>query len=136
MAPKGHGKEKALGDGEDEEVLQAVILADSFNNRFKPLTSRTPRCLLPICNASLLDWTFESLALAGVKEIFVVCRSHSEQVKTAIRCVISPEVSSHVFQLTRVRCIQRVQMVPRTVRDLHHTNRYGEGSLFTRRRHA
>ncbi|EJD05818.1 nucleotide-diphospho-sugar transferase [Fomitiporia mediterranea MF3/22] len=85
MAPKNLGKEKAIDEGDKEDVLQAVILADSFNNRFKPLTSRTPRCLLPICNAPLLDWTFESLALAGVREIFVICRSHSEQVKAAIR---------------------------------------------------
>ena len=28
---------------DDEEVLQAVVLADSFNKRFRPLTSRKPR---------------------------------------------------------------------------------------------
>ncbi|THU86422.1 nucleotide-diphospho-sugar transferase [Dendrothele bispora CBS 962.96] len=83
MAPKSSaGKEKLLGD--EDEVLQAVILADSFNKRFRPLTTRKPRCLLPICNAPLLDWTFESLALAGVQEIFVICRSHAEQVKSTI----------------------------------------------------
>ncbi|KAF5365596.1 hypothetical protein D9758_003234 [Tetrapyrgos nigripes] len=83
MPPKfSTGKEKLLGD--EDEVLQAVVLADSFNKRFRPLTTRKPRCLLPICNAPLLDWTFESLALAGVQEIFVICRSHSEQVKNAI----------------------------------------------------
>ncbi|KAJ7452519.1 nucleotide-diphospho-sugar transferase [Mycena galericulata] len=84
MAPKASsGKEKLID--EEEEVLQAVILADSFDKRFRPLTTRKPRCLLPICNAPLLDWTFESLALAGVQEIFVICRSHAEQVKAAIR---------------------------------------------------
>ncbi|KAH0583976.1 hypothetical protein H2248_009559 [Termitomyces sp. 'cryptogamus'] len=84
MAPKlsNSGKEKLIDD--DEEVLQAVILADSFNKRFRPLTARKPRCLLPICNAPLLDWTFESLALAGVQEIFVICRSHADQIKAAI----------------------------------------------------
>ncbi|KZP24752.1 nucleotide-diphospho-sugar transferase [Athelia psychrophila] len=82
MAPKSAGKEKLI---EEDDVLQAVILADSFNKRFKPLTTSKPRCLLPICNAPLLDWTFESLALAGVQEIFVVCRSHANLVKAAIR---------------------------------------------------
>jgi len=28
---------------DDEESLQAVVLADSFNKRFRPLTSRKPR---------------------------------------------------------------------------------------------
>ncbi|KAI0362257.1 nucleotide-diphospho-sugar transferase [Trametes cingulata] len=84
MPPKGSsGKDKDIAD--EDEVLQAVILADSFNKRFKPLTAGKPRCLLPICNATLLDWTFESLALAGVQEIFVICRSYADQVKAAIR---------------------------------------------------
>ncbi|PPQ75415.1 hypothetical protein CVT24_012981 [Panaeolus cyanescens] len=77
------GKEKLIDD--EEEVLQAVILADSFNKRFRPLSTQKPRCLLPICNAPLLDWTFESLALAGVQEVFVICRSHAGLVKNAIK---------------------------------------------------
>jgi hypothetical protein len=43
MPPKSAvGKEK-LPENAQDEVLQAVILADSFNNRFKPLTIHTPR---------------------------------------------------------------------------------------------
>lgn len=38
-----------------------------------------------MCNANLLDWTFESLAMAGVQEIFVICRSHTDLVKAAIK---------------------------------------------------
>jgi hypothetical protein len=44
MAPKlssSTTKEKLIGD--EDEVLQAIILADSFNKRFKPLTTRKPR---------------------------------------------------------------------------------------------
>jgi translation initiation factor eIF-2B subunit epsilon len=42
MPPKSSsGKEKDLGV--EEEILQAVILADSFNKRFRPLTQTTPR---------------------------------------------------------------------------------------------
>ncbi|KAF8447592.1 nucleotide-diphospho-sugar transferase [Boletus edulis BED1] len=85
MAPKSSAVAKERLEVNEEEVLQAVVLADSFNKRFAPLTRHKPRCLLPICNAPLLDWTFESLALAGVQEIFVICRSHAELVKAAIK---------------------------------------------------
>lgn len=34
-------KEKLIDD--EEDVLQAVILADSFNKRFRPLTTQKPR---------------------------------------------------------------------------------------------
>ena len=46
MAPKSSaGKEKLVN--EEDEVLQAVILADSFNKRFKPLTVGKPRVRTP-----------------------------------------------------------------------------------------
>ena len=44
MPPKQNGKEKDLAG--DEDVLQAVILADSFNKRFRPLTLGKPRVCL------------------------------------------------------------------------------------------
>ena len=46
MAPKA-AKSKEIEDAQEEqEVLQALILADSFNERFKPLTSERPRVRL------------------------------------------------------------------------------------------
>lgn len=82
MAPKSSGKEKGV---DSDDVLQAVVIAESFNRRFTPLTLNKPRCLLPMCNAPLLDWTFESLAVAGVQEVFVMCQSHFESIEEAIR---------------------------------------------------
>jgi translation initiation factor eIF-2B subunit epsilon len=38
-----------------------------------------------MCNAPLLDWTFESLAVAGVHEVFVMCQSHFESIQQAIK---------------------------------------------------
>lgn len=58
-----------------------------------------------MCNATLLDWTFESLALAGVQEIFVICRSHADQVKAAIRSVCSIIILSLGESLICVDCI-------------------------------
>lgn len=40
-----------------------------------------------MCNAPLLDWTFESLAVAGVHEVFVMCQSHFESIKAVIEYV-------------------------------------------------
>ena len=43
MAPKNSGKEKAPAIEEEEEPLQALVIADSFDNRFEPLTLKSPR---------------------------------------------------------------------------------------------
>jgi translation initiation factor eIF-2B subunit epsilon len=40
-----------------------------------------------MCNAPLLDWTFESLAVAGVNEVYVMCQSHFESIEQAIQSV-------------------------------------------------
>lgn len=53
------------GQDGDETVLQAVLLADSFNVRFAPLTFDRPRALLPLANAALIDYTLELLVASG-----------------------------------------------------------------------
>ncbi|GAB7347576.1 hypothetical protein MBLNU459_g4462t1 [Dothideomycetes sp. NU459] len=88
MAPKGKkaGAEKQRTvEEETEEPLQAVILADSFETRFSPFTLERPRCLLPLANTPLIEYTFEFLANAGVEEVFVYCGAHTEQVEEYIQ---------------------------------------------------
>ena len=74
---KGGGEEKWNA----EDVIQAVIIADSFNYRFLPITIEKPRALLPLVNRPLIDYTVEFLAVAGVQEIFVFCCAHAEMIK-------------------------------------------------------
>lgn len=75
--------------GENEKVLQAVVIADSFNERFMPVTLDRPRCLLPLVNVPIIEYTFEFLAVSGVQEVILFCRSHSDQIKQYIRLVLS-----------------------------------------------
>ncbi|KAF2195300.1 heat shock transcription factor 2 [Zopfia rhizophila CBS 207.26] len=72
------------GEEERDEPLQAVILADPFETRFNPFTLERPRCLLPLANTPLIEYTFEFLANAGVEEIFVYCGAHRELVEEHI----------------------------------------------------
>ncbi|PFH62992.1 hypothetical protein XA68_10404 [Ophiocordyceps unilateralis] len=64
-----------------EQPLQAVVLADCFQDRFKPFTLEKPRCLLPLANRPLLDYTLEFLAMNGVAEVFIYCGAHADQVE-------------------------------------------------------
>lgn len=79
------GGKKREGDAREVHPLQAVVLTDGFENRFRPLTLETPRCLLPLANSPLIDYTLEFLASAGVKEVFVYASSHAEQIEEYIR---------------------------------------------------
>ncbi|KAL5333042.1 nucleotide-diphospho-sugar transferase [Aspergillus crustosus] len=87
MAPKkGGGSNKPRGHAteEVEETLQAVVLADTFETRFEPFTLDRPRCLLPLANTPLIEYTFEFLANAGVEEVFLYGGAHSDQLEAYI----------------------------------------------------
>ncbi|KAF2640224.1 heat shock transcription factor 2 [Massarina eburnea CBS 473.64] len=72
------------GEDEREDPLQAVILADPFETRFNPFTLEQPRCLLPLANTPLIEYSLEFLANAGVEEVFVYCGAHKELVEAYI----------------------------------------------------
>ena len=70
----------------DADLLTAVVVADSFDAHFQPLTSQGPRCLLPLVTQPLLAHTLELLSVtaAQIAEILVVCCSHSEAIRQYI----------------------------------------------------
>ncbi|KAL1862981.1 hypothetical protein VTK73DRAFT_6512 [Phialemonium thermophilum] len=81
------GKRSAKGgpaEEKTEDVLQAVVLADSFQDRFRPFTLEKPRCLLPLANTPLIEYTLEFLAMNGVQEVFLYCGAHTDQIETYI----------------------------------------------------
>lgn len=84
MPPKKKGANTSKpkpGEEDREEPLQAVVLADSFETRFNPFTIERPRCLLPLANTPLIEYTLEFLANAGVEEIYLYCGNHTDQVE-------------------------------------------------------
>ncbi|KAK7924266.1 transport protein [Apiospora marii] len=83
----GKAKKPTKPGAEDkrEDVLQAVIIADSFQTRFRPYTLEKPRCLLPLANTPLLEYTLEFLAMNGVQEVFIYASSFQEQIESYIR---------------------------------------------------
>ncbi|CAN6668782.1 translation initiation factor eIF2B subunit epsilon [Trichomonascus vanleenenianus] len=83
MAPK---KEKGKKGGVvTEESLQAVVLTDSYQTRFMPLAEETPRCLLPLANTPLIEYTLEFLATTGVDEVYVMCCAHADMIEEYIK---------------------------------------------------
>lgn len=89
MAPKlkkqvaTQSKSKKLKDLVDER-FQAIVLTDSFETRFMPLTAVHPRCLLPLANVPLIEYTLEFLANVGVNEVYLMCSAHADQIQEYI----------------------------------------------------
>ena len=84
QSAKGKSK-KGGGDTQDdvkrEQKLQAILMADSFEKSFRPITWERPKVLLPLVNVPMLEYTVEFLSQNGVEEIFLVCVWHAKQLQ-------------------------------------------------------
>ncbi|KAI1331534.1 eIF4-gamma/eIF5/eIF2-epsilon [Xylariaceae sp. FL0255] len=80
-AAKGKKPGKPGAEEKREDALQAVVIADSFQSRFLPFSLDKPRCLLPLANTPLIEYTLEFLAMNGVQDVFVYCGAHHEQIE-------------------------------------------------------
>ncbi|KAI3396038.1 hypothetical protein diail_534 [Diaporthe ilicicola] len=75
---------KAGADEKREDALQAVILADYFQDRFAPFTLEKPRCLLPLANTPLIEYTLEFLDMNGVEDVIIYTGNHTDQIESYI----------------------------------------------------
>ncbi|RYG65720.1 hypothetical protein EON64_11340 [archaeon] len=69
QAAKAKSTHDAQEDVKREQKLQAIVLADSFTQSFRPLSLDCPKVLLPLVNVPMLDYTIEFLAQNGVEEV-------------------------------------------------------------------
>ncbi|XP_060690588.1 translation initiation factor eIF-2B subunit epsilon [Hemiscyllium ocellatum] len=98
-------------EGEAEQVLplQAVLVADSFNRRFFPITKDLPRALIPLANVAMIDYSLEFLTATGVQETYIFCCWMAQKIKEHIQkskwsCSTSPN-TIHVMSSESYRSL-------------------------------
>lgn len=106
MPPK-QGKSSGRGKAEDtkEDPLQAVVVADTFETKFAPFSTDCPRCLIPLANTPLIEYTLEFLASGGVQEVIFYAGAHIEQVETYLNASKWLSSSSPFKKFTMLRCM-------------------------------
>ncbi|KAK5937548.1 translation initiation factor eIF-2B epsilon subunit, GEF [Knufia obscura] len=106
MPPK-QAKSAGRGKGEEakEDPLQAVVVADTFENKFTPFSFERPRCLIPLANTPLIEYTFEYLASAGVQIIYFYAGAHIEQVEAYLKASKWMNSSSPFIRVELIRCM-------------------------------
>ncbi|ESQ52106.1 hypothetical protein EUTSA_v10016297mg [Eutrema salsugineum] len=77
---KGGARVSDESEEQSRQRLQAILLADSFTTKFRPVTLERPKVLLPLVNVPMIDYTLAWLESAGIEEVFVFCCAHSTQV--------------------------------------------------------
>ena len=72
---------KIGSDLRKEENLSAVVVTDSFDHKFEILTEEKPKCLLPLANKEMIDYTLEFLQSSGVQDCYVYSARFITQIK-------------------------------------------------------
>jgi len=108
MAPKNQKSAGAKGraaEDSKEDPLSAVVIADSFEPRFRPFTLEQPRCLLPLANTPLIEYTLEYLASTGVQIVYIYGGPHIDQLETYINASRWKASTSPFTDLVFLRCV-------------------------------
>lgn len=64
---------------------KALLLAGGLGTRLRPITDSTPKCLVEIDGRPLLDYWFEELGVAGVRDVLINTHHLAEPVRRFIR---------------------------------------------------
>lgn len=65
--------------------MKAFLLAGGLGTRLRPLTNRTPKCLLPIQGTPILQIWFSLCREYGIDEILINVHSHGDAVRKFIQ---------------------------------------------------
>ncbi|XP_028163107.1 translation initiation factor eIF-2B subunit epsilon [Ostrinia furnacalis] len=68
-----------------ENVVQAVVVMDTFNNNFHPISNYKPMAFLSVAGVPLIDYVLESLSLGGVGETVLFCTQDGSKIKDHLR---------------------------------------------------
>lgn len=63
---------------------KALLLAGGLGTRLRPITNATPKCLVEIAGRPLLDYWFEALSGAGVRDVLINTHHLPEAVRQFI----------------------------------------------------
>jgi UTP-glucose-1-phosphate uridylyltransferase len=65
--------------------MKGMILAAGFGTRLQPITDKTPKPMVPLCNRPLLEWAIESYRAAGVRDLIVNVHHLPEVIERFLR---------------------------------------------------
>lgn len=63
---------------------KALLLAGGLGTRLRPITETVPKCLVPVAGRPILDYWYDALEKAGLREVLLNTHHHAEQVRDHI----------------------------------------------------
>lgn len=76
--------------------VKVILLAGGLGTRLRPITDTLPKCLIPIGGRPLLDYWFDRLAVAGIRDVLI----NNHHLPIAVRDYIARKNASGDFRVT------------------------------------
>eukprot|EP00826_Nyctotherus_ovalis_P053995 TRINITY_DN7050_c0_g2_i2.p1 TRINITY_DN7050_c0_g2~~TRINITY_DN7050_c0_g2_i2.p1 ORF type:complete len:668 (+),score=207.12 TRINITY_DN7050_c0_g2_i2:171-2174(+) len=61
-------------------ITRAVVVGDSFKRRFKPMTNRIPKILMPVANIPIIEYLINYLSDNNIEEVYILCTEHRQLI--------------------------------------------------------
>lgn len=87
--------------------IHAVIIADSFATKFRPLSDDTPKCLFPVATVPLIQYVIEMLERNKIIDYTVCVRRNYKQIA---KCLKSTEDYRQHKQIHIVNCSSKTSV--------------------------
>lgn len=65
--------------------MKGIVLAAGFGTRFRPVTNRLPKPILPLCNRPIISYAIDALIGAGVDEIAINLHHLPDLLESTVR---------------------------------------------------
>lgn len=105
-------------DIKKENVVQAVVIMDTFNNSFHPICNNKPMGLLSVAGVPLIDYVLESLAQGGVGETILFSCQHGSKIKEHIKKCFEKKSSWTLIMEVQVLTSDTCQTMGDVMREL------------------
>ena len=56
---------------------KALLLAGGLGTRLRPITETTPKCLVPVAGRPMLEYWYDALEAAGIREALLNTHHHA-----------------------------------------------------------
>lgn len=101
-----------------ENVVQAVVIMDTFNNHFSPICDNKPMGLLQVAGVPLIDFTLESLSHGGVGEVILFCCKGGQKIKDYVKSCIEKKAIWSVTMEVQVMMSDTCQTMGDVMREI------------------
>ncbi len=79
--------------GDENTEMRAMVLAAGLGSRLRPLTDTVPKPLIKVAGRALIDYTFDLVRGAGIRNVVVNCHHLADQIENHVQQITDLKIT-------------------------------------------